>query len=233
MVPSDRISDTTLKLQTPFSWAGTIVHLRHFYLPIWLITYLLKKIYFLIYVCECLVCAIYVHYACGLFWRRSEESPGSPELDGYRWLWATIYMMGLEPGSSAKAVDAGAGEVAQWSRAFAGFFFFLRFTFIILNYISMYVCAGMYVHVCAGAHGGRGIRSPVAGVTDTHEPCDTGAGNHWAIFQASFPFLLFNLRISCPLQWHRNPSRTGAVCSLYLMLPPQPSKSGTQWAFEK
>lgn len=57
-------------------------------------------------------------------------------------------------------------------------FFFLRFTFIILNYISMYVCAGMYVHVCAGAHGGRGIRSPVAGVTDTHEPCDTGAGNH-------------------------------------------------------
>lgn len=43
-------------------------------------------------------------------------------------------------------------------------------------------------------------------------------------FTPHFLSYLFNLCISCPLQWHRNPSRTGVVHSLYLMLPPQSSK---------
>lgn len=41
----------------------------------------------------------------------------------------------------------------------------------------MCVCAHMCVHVCASAHSGRCITSPVAGVTDSHEPRDMGAGN--------------------------------------------------------
>lgn len=89
----------------------------------------------------------------------------------------------------------------------------------------MCVCAYMYVHVSAGAHGGRHIRSSVAGVTDTHEPLTRVLGPKLVLlttapsFRPHFLSYLFNLCISCPLQWHRNPSRTGVVRSLYLMLP--------------
>lgn len=59
---------------------------------------------------KCLFCGIlpasrYMHHTHAWWLRRPERSQ-IPENWSYRWLWATMYMLGIGPGSSTRAVSA-------------------------------------------------------------------------------------------------------------------------------
>jgi len=108
----------------------------------------------------------------------SSDTPEKGIRSHYRWLWATMWLLGIELRTSGRAVS----DLPHWaispvlySNSLKKNFFFLVWSFYFL-FCSLCVCLWLCVCVCVCARARDDcVMLPRSGVAGDHEPPDMGA----------------------------------------------------------